>query len=227
MLTSTGSAAASVPGTTPTQRAVRARIDPRTDVGTDPGTGKPTLTWLFDQTALDTEAATDGWYALFTNLPATIDTAEVLRRFKGQEAVERRYGAFKGPLAVAPVFLHNNRRITALITVIYLALLIFCLVERQVRHAIAPDSDPQRARPPADRPSPTGPADLRCTGPATPDPSPRVANPRSSRNRERYRPGSWTCLTSTPPDRHDPHHPGSGPPSRTAKCGASRGLAVG
>jgi hypothetical protein len=36
------------------------------------------------------------------------------------------------------MFLHNNRRITALITVICLALLIFCLVERQVRLAIAP-----------------------------------------------------------------------------------------
>lgn len=110
----------------------------RTDIGADPVTGKPTLAWSFDQAALDQEAATDGWYALLTNLPATIDPAEVLRRYKGQEAVERRYGAFKGPLAVAPMFLHNNRRIAALITVICLALLIFCLVERQVRHAIAP-----------------------------------------------------------------------------------------
>ena len=42
------------------------------------------------------------------------------------------------PLAVAPIFLELNRRITALITVICLALLIFCLVERQVRQALAP-----------------------------------------------------------------------------------------
>lgn len=110
----------------------------RTDLDTDPGTGKPTLAWSFDQAALDDEAATDGWYALLTNLPADIDAAEVLRRYKAQEAVERRYGTFKGPLAVAPMFLHNNRRITALITVICLALLIFCLVERQLRRAIAP-----------------------------------------------------------------------------------------
>lgn len=110
----------------------------RTEVGTDPTTAKPTLDWSFDQDALGAEAATDGWYALLTNLPATVCAAEVLRRYKGQEAVERRYGAFKGPLAVAPMFLHNNRRITALITVICLALLIFCLVERQVRQAIAP-----------------------------------------------------------------------------------------
>jgi hypothetical protein len=36
------------------------------------------------------------------------------------------------------MFLQSNRRIAALITVICLALLVFCLVERQVRRAIAP-----------------------------------------------------------------------------------------
>ena len=126
----------------------------RTEVGTDPGTGKPTLVWSFDQAALDAEAATDGWYALLTNLPADVCAAQVLRRYKGQEAVERRYGTFKGPLAVAPMFLHNNRRITALITVICLALLIFCLVERQVRRA-TPRPPPSTDSTPAG-PRPTG-----------------------------------------------------------------------
>jgi len=109
------------------------------EVGTDPATGKPTLSWRFDQHALDAQARTDGWYALLTNLdPAEADAAEILRRSRGQEVVERRYGSFKGPLAVAPLFLKDNRRIAALITVICLALLVFCLVERQVRRAIAP-----------------------------------------------------------------------------------------
>ena len=108
------------------------------EVGSDQD-GKPTLTWRFDQAALAAEQATDGWYALVTNLdPAQVDAAEVLARYKGQEVVERRYGAFKGPLAVAPLFVQSNRRIQALVTVICLALLIFCLVERQVRRAIAP-----------------------------------------------------------------------------------------
>jgi hypothetical protein len=112
----------------------------RARVGVDPATGKPTLAWWFDQAALEGEQATDGWYGLLTNLdPAQVDAAEVLARYKGQEVVERRYGAFKGPLAVAPLFVQSNRRIQALVTVICLALLIFCLVERQVRRAIAPD----------------------------------------------------------------------------------------
>ncbi len=111
----------------------------RATVGTDES-AKPTLEWHFDQAALEHEAATDGWYCLLTNLdPAEADAAEVLARYKDQEVVERRYGSFKGPLAVAPIFLMNNRRIEALLSVICLALLIFCLVERQVRHAIAPE----------------------------------------------------------------------------------------
>ena len=56
----------------------------------------------------------------------------------GVGEMERRYQALKGPLAVAPIFLKNNKRIAALITVICVALLIFCLVEREVRRAIAP-----------------------------------------------------------------------------------------
>jgi hypothetical protein len=118
------------------QRRVSACLHTRT--GTDPDTGKPTLTWNFDQQAIDAEAATDGWYALLTNLPAgEADAARVLILYKGQEAVERRYSAFKGPLAVAALFCKNNRRIAALVTVICLALLIFCLIERQARQALA------------------------------------------------------------------------------------------
>lgn len=103
--------------------------------------GTPVFAWSFDQAALDTEAATDGWYALLTNLGPDIDAAEVLHRYKDQPVVERRYGDIKGPLAIAPIFLQHNRRITALITVICLALLIFCLIEREVRTNLAPDTD--------------------------------------------------------------------------------------
>jgi transposase len=118
------------------QRRVGAYLHTRT--GTDPDTGKPTLAWSLDSEAIDTEAATDGWYALLTNLdPGQTDATQVLLLYKGQEAVERRYSAFKGPLAVAALFLKNNRRIAALVTVICMALLIFCLVERQARKSLA------------------------------------------------------------------------------------------
>ncbi len=144
----------------PDEQAVTARLQQiaasrkagpylRYTVGTTPaagtsegagGPGKPALTWWLDQDAIDAEAATDGWYALLTSLDASITATEVLLRYKGQEAVERRYGNLKGPLAVAPMFLKNNRRIAALITVISLALLVFCLIEREARRNLAPET---------------------------------------------------------------------------------------
>jgi hypothetical protein len=167
----------------------------RHTVGTD-ADGKPTLVWHFDQTALDQEEATDGWYCLLTTLdPADADAAEVLVRYKGQEVVERRYGSFKGPLAVAPIFLKNNRRIEALLSVICLALLIFCLVERRVRHAMAPELTNDRLPWPAQgsshrtahlrraRPAPTRPCDRhRATGHPRPD---RAGRPHSRTARRR------------------------------------------
>ena len=121
------------------QRRVTAYL--RTAITAGPA-GKPVLAWHFDQDAIDADAAADGWYALLTNLPPDqAGPAEVFRRYKGQHVVERRYGEFKGPLAVAPLFLKTNRRITALIAVICLALLIFCLIERQVRKALAPHGE--------------------------------------------------------------------------------------
>ncbi|MHB8320375.1 MAG: IS1634 family transposase [Acidimicrobiales bacterium] len=116
------------------ERRVKASL--RTSVGTDPVTTRPTLEWHFDEAALATEAATDGWYALLTNLGPEVSASDVLRNYKGQEAAERRYSNFKGPIAVAPTFLKNNRRIEALMSVICLALLIFCLIEQAVRLAL-------------------------------------------------------------------------------------------
>jgi hypothetical protein len=118
------------------ERRVKACLT--TTAGTDPVTAKPTLEWHFDEAALAAEAAADGWYALLTNLAPGVSAAEVPRNYKGQETAERRYSNFKGPIAVAPMFLKNNRRIQALISMICLALLIFSLVERAVRLALSP-----------------------------------------------------------------------------------------
>jgi hypothetical protein len=47
------------------ERRVKAYL--RTVITQD-ATGKPALSWHFDQAALDAEAAADGWYALLANL---------------------------------------------------------------------------------------------------------------------------------------------------------------
>jgi transposase len=123
--------------------------------------GKPGLDWRFDTALLTSQARADGWYALVSNQdPAAVDAAGVLLAYKGQSAAERRYSDFKGPLAVTPVFLESNRRVTALLYVLMLALLVYCLIERQVRRELvkqgAPDEkmaglypDNRRVRPTA------------------------------------------------------------------------------
>lgn len=99
--------------------------------------GAPIFTWERDHAAIERAEALDGFYVLVTNLPADRhDPSAVLQLYKGQAKVERRFGDFKGPLAVNPLLLKNNCRIAALVFVIYLALLIFCLIERQARQAI-------------------------------------------------------------------------------------------
>jgi hypothetical protein len=82
--------------------------------------------------------------------------AQVLIQYKGQGTVERRYADFKGPLAVTPVFVQHNRRAAALIQVICLALLVFCLIECQVRRALGPEQTMAGLYPDNRRVRPTG-----------------------------------------------------------------------
>lgn len=100
--------------------------------------GKVTFTWTRNPEALSQAEALDGFYVLVTNLPVQeADSTAVLCLYKGQHRVERRFGDFKGPLSVAPLFVQDNRRIAALVFVTYLALLVYCLLERQARRALA------------------------------------------------------------------------------------------
>src|SRR5262249_56372197 len=70
--------------------------------------GRFRLTWGLDAAALERRLALEGVYALKTNLPGrTHPVAEVLRAYKGQARVERRFPDLKGPLGVGPVFLKN------------------------------------------------------------------------------------------------------------------------
>jgi transposase len=124
---------------------------------TEDAEGRPSLSWSFDQEILDAEAKADGWYALITPLTAEqADPGQVLIQYKGQGAVERRYADFKGPLAVAPVFVQHNHRVAALIQVICLALLVFSLIERQVRRALGPEQTMVGLYPDNRRVRPTG-----------------------------------------------------------------------
>lgn len=98
--------------------------------------GKPTLHYERDHAAIAQAAATDGIYALATNKPGRLSANRVLELYKDQEIVERRHRDLKQTLKVRPIFLHNDDRIHALVSIVGIALLIFGLIESQLRRAL-------------------------------------------------------------------------------------------
>jgi Domain of unknown function (DUF4277)/Transposase DDE domain len=106
--------------------------------------GTPTLTWSRNHNAITAAAARDGLYALATNLPdpptRPLTATDVLDLYKDQWIVEQRHRDLKQTLHVRPVFLHNDDRIHALIAVIGIALLIYGLIEADLRTALGPNT---------------------------------------------------------------------------------------
>jgi transposase len=98
--------------------------------------GKPRGRIERDYQAIREAIRLDGRYCLVSNerqLPAD----ELFAAYKRQHLIEGRFRDWKGPLAVRPIFLHTNRRIAALVAIISLALLLYGLIERQVRRGLA------------------------------------------------------------------------------------------
>jgi hypothetical protein len=117
------------------------------------------LSWGLDADALQRRQALEGVYVLKTNLRMqTHPVAEVLRAYKDQAQVERRFHHLKGPLAVAPMFLKNPDRIAGLLCVLVWALMVLALMERQARRDLG--GEPLYGLYPEGRPSPspTGPS---------------------------------------------------------------------
>jgi hypothetical protein len=96
---------------------------------------------------------------LKTNLPRKdYRLTKVLRTYKEQAEVERRFHHLKGPLAVAPMFLKNPARIGGLLCILVWALMVLALMERQVRRELK--GEPLYGLYPEGRPvvAPTGPS---------------------------------------------------------------------
>lgn len=103
--------------------------------------GKPTLVRTIDDAAITAASATDGVYALVTNLPGRLSATQLLRIYKGQSLVECSHRNAKNPrvLRVRPIFLHNDNRIEALISIVGLALVVFGLIELDLRRVLGDD----------------------------------------------------------------------------------------
>jgi transposase len=102
--------------------------------------------------AIKRRAQREGRFVLATNVldAQHLSAADRLRADKGQPAVELSCKWAKNPAAIAPIFLEPPPRIVALGCVSWIALLVYTLVERQVRKGLA-----ERGETLPDRPAPS------------------------------------------------------------------------
>lgn len=102
--------------------------------------GKPTIDWSRDPDAIAEAGRLDGLYALATNLAdpeqGPLTALDVLDVYTDQWIVEQRHRDLKQTLRVRPVFLHNDDRIDALAAVVGISLLVFGLLEADLRHRL-------------------------------------------------------------------------------------------
>lgn len=94
------------------------------------------LAWTLDQPLVSEAEREDGVFPLLTN-DRTFDAEQVLRAYKRQPLIEKRFSQFKTDFAVAPVYLKNVARIQGLLAVYFFVLLLQTLLERELRRAMA------------------------------------------------------------------------------------------
>lgn len=83
--------------------------------------------------------ALDGKYLLATAQRA-LTADEMMQRGKTRDGVEKRIELFKGPLQVRPIYVQTEGRIQGLVFLTLVALLVFSILELQLRRAHQPQT---------------------------------------------------------------------------------------
>ena len=105
------------------------------------------LKWRRNQTAIDRQTMAappppppppPGTFPLITNTDH--ESADVLRIYKQQPRLEKRFSTAKSVLKIAPVFLEKSSRIEAITFLYFVALMVISLIERAVRKQMAEES---------------------------------------------------------------------------------------
>ena len=104
------------------------------DIGLQGEEGQLVLTYQINPDKLALAEQRDGRYPILTNC-WDLSAADVLRHFKEQDHIEKRFWVLKGPLQIHPLWLHKDERLVGLILVLMIALLIYCLLEYLARQA--------------------------------------------------------------------------------------------
>jgi transposase len=97
------------------------------------GDGSVDLRWWIDREALQQAMRSDGRYLLVTN-DRTLTPERMLQLYRTKDGLEKRLEVSKQDLRVRPIYVHSDERIEALLLINMLALLVYSLLERQVRH---------------------------------------------------------------------------------------------
>lgn len=92
------------------------------------------LHWWLDNYALWQADQRDGRYLLVTN-DWSLSPKQMLALYRQKDGVEKRFTVSKSDLQVAPIYLHKDHRIEAMLLVNMLALLAYSLLERQARQS--------------------------------------------------------------------------------------------
>ena len=89
------------------------------------------IMYSINQLAVTKAANKDGIFPLVTN--TELEEVEVLKNYKNQPFLEKRFNTLKSVLEVAPVFLKKPERIEAMLFLYIIALMLIALIERRIR----------------------------------------------------------------------------------------------
>ncbi len=93
------------------------------------------LDWSVNQEVVKKKANADGFFPLITNIKH-LSMGVIFKYYKYQPHIEKRHTYLKSVLEVAPVYLKTPERIEALLFLYYTALIIYALIERNLRKAM-------------------------------------------------------------------------------------------
>jgi transposase len=93
------------------------------------------IAYRIDDAQVADDAKGDGIFPLISNV-AELSELELLKTYKRQPTIEKRFSQLKTDFEVAPVYLKAVHRIQALLSVYFLALLLESLLERELRQAM-------------------------------------------------------------------------------------------
>ncbi|MDI3533769.1 MAG: hypothetical protein PWQ82_134 [Thermosediminibacterales bacterium] len=96
-----------------------------------------------DQKLLNQEKERMSCFVLITNIfDSSYSAVDILREHKQQSVVENKFKFIKNPLYVGPLYIQKKDRLEALSYVIFMALLLYSILERRVRRALLDEDEP-------------------------------------------------------------------------------------